>query len=409
MIKKVVSKLLFIIIILALAYSSFFQLPTVEAAQNYTLGYYEQKLAQAKKEAQDNNNAINKTENEISSSKNQIERLKKETLALVDEVNKLTEEIEKYEGHIKDKLKESKGILEYMQVTSGHNVYLDYVFKADSITDLINRNYAIKEIIAYNEKVIAEMEQLIEDNTKRQDEIEKRKVKISNTESQLEKNIVSLGAKKESLEAGGVDIEKEIKIYQEQVNMYKKLGCKTNDVIGVDCAVVGGTGIFRRPTTTGYITQEQYHVSDSKQHRAVDIGSKNGKKEKIYPIADGIITAIYSDTYGALTVAIEHYNINDKKHYTSLYVHLSSYAPGIKVGQKITSNEYIGYMGNTGYSFGTHLHLEVYPCRLYNSSDSNCYHWKDYVKYAYRLIDKGYKIRNLITFPKGTYNSWSSR
>ena len=379
------------------------------AANKETLGYYEEKLAQAKQEAKNNLNAINKTESEINYSRNQIEKLKNETLALTNEIKVLTEEIEKYQFEIKDKLSESKQIIEYMQMSNGKNVYIDYVFKADSITELINRSFVVQEIVDYNNKVISNLKQIIKDNSKRQEEIDSRKLKIASTEKQLEENIVSLGEKKESLSAGGVSIEKEIEIYEKQVNYYKNLGCKTNDVIGVDCAVAGaGTGVFRRPTVTGYVTQEMYY-KPSYSHRAVDIGSKNGRKEKIYPIADGVITSIYRDNYGALCVTIEHYNINDRKYYTSLYVHMSSYAPGIYVGQKITSNQYIGYMGDTGYAFGVHLHMEVFPCRLYNSSDKNCYRWSVYDSYAKKLMKNGYNVRNLITFPKGTYNSWSSR
>lgn len=410
MMKKIFKKSIIILLVVYLFAGSFFQVEKTEAAKEGTLGYYEEKLAQAKSDAAANKSALNKTESEITAAQNRIQSLKNETLALTEEVKKLTEEIEKNQFEITDKLSESKQIIEYMQLSSGHNVYLDYVFKADSITDLINRGYVVKEIVAYNEKVIEEMKQIIKDNEKRQVEIDERKVKIAETEKQLESSIVSLGEKKESLTSGGVDIEKEIKIYQEQVNYYKKLGCKSNDVIGKDCAVSGsgGTGVFRRPTVTGYITQEQYY-SASYTHRAVDIGSKNGRGEKIYPIADGRISAIYRDNYGALCVTIEHYNVLDKKYYTSLYAHMSSYAPGIYVGQNITSNQYIGYMGDTGKAYGVHLHMEVIPCRLYNAADKNCRTWSMYDSYAKQVLRNGFNLRNLISFPKGTYNSWSSR
>lgn len=407
MIKNIAKKTLVTTFVIMLVIP-LFQPIMPEAANKNTLGYYEEKLAQYKKEMQDNKNAINKTQDEISYSQNQIERLKNETLSLTNEVKQLNEEIDKYKENIKDKLVESKQILEYMQVSDGRNVYLDYVFKADSVTDLINRSQVVKEIVDYNSKVVSELEQMISDNEKRQEEIDKRKVKISQTESELEDNIVSLGEKKESLSAGGVNIEKQIKIYDDLVTMYKKKGCKTNDVIGVDCAVTGGSSVFRRPTTTGYVTQEAYY-KPSYSHRALDVGSKNGRKEKIYPIADGTIIAKYYDNYGALCLAIEHYNLKDGKYYTSLYVHMSSYAPGLYVGKKVTSEQYIGYMGDTGYAFGVHLHMEVFPCRLYNPSDSNCYKWSVYDAYAKRLLRNGYNPRNLISFPKGTYNSWSSR
>ena len=378
------------------------------AANKNTLGYYEEQLAKAKKEMEDNKNAINKTQGEINSSQAQIDKLKQETIDLVDEVKKLNDEIDEYNNKVKDKLLESKQLLEYLQLSNGTNVYLEYVFKADSVTELINRNYIVKEIVAYNEKTVDELKQMVKDNEKREEEIEKRKVEITKKEDELQNSIVTLGEKKESLTAGGVGIEQQIKINQEYVDMYKKLGCKSNDIIGVDCAVQGGTGVFRRPTQTGYITQEAYYGA-SYSHRAVDIGSKNGRREKIYPIADGTITSIYKDSYGALCLTIEHYNLRDGKYYTSLYVHMSSYAPGLYVGKKITSNEYIGYMGDTGYAFGVHLHMEVFPCRLYNPSDSNCYKWSVYDAFAKKMLKNGYNPRDLISFPKGKYNAWSTR
>lgn len=404
---KVFSKLLVLLLVASLLLPTF-KINEADAANKNTLGYFEEQLAKYKKEAEDNKNAINKTASEIASTEQRIKDLKAEAISLSKEVSQLNEEIEIHKESIQDKLAESKQILEYMQISSGKNVYLDYVFKADSITDMINRSYVIKEIVDYNTKVIQELEQIINDNKKREEEIEKRKVTISQKEAELEKNVVSLGEKKESLSEGGVGIADQIKIYEAQVKMYKDLGCKSNDIIGVDCAVQGGTTVFRRPTVTGYITQESYY-KPSYTHRAVDIGSYNRKKEKIYPIADGTITAIYDDDYGALTVAIEHYNLRDGKYYTSLYVHLSSYAPGLKVGKKITSNQYIGYMGETGKAYGVHLHLEVFPCKLYNHSDPNCYSWAAWDNYGKKLIKNGYNVRNLISFPRGTYNPWYSR
>ncbi len=405
---KIVKNIVLVLLLIGLFIPMFIP-GNVDAASNRTLGYYEQMVAKYKKEYEDNQKAINKTQSEINSTKNRIESLKNETLSLSKEIVKLNEEIASYKEEIKDKLTESKQILEFMQISSGRNVYLDYVFKANSVTDLINRSYVVKEIIDYNTRVINDMEQIIKDNEKRQEEIDKRQAIISNKEVELANNVVSLGEKKESLQSGGVDTAKQIKIYEETVAMYKKQGCKTNDVIGVDCAVQGGTGIFRRPTKTGYVTQESYFKNASKFHRALDIGSKNGRKEKIYPIADGKITSIYEDKWHALCLVIQHYNVKDGKYYSSLYVHMSSYAPGLKVGMNITSDQYIGYMGDTGKAYGVHLHLEVFPCRLYDPTDKNCYKWSAYDSFAQNLLKQGYGPRKLISFPKGTYNSWSSR
>ena len=102
-----------------------------------------------------------------------------------------------------------------------------------------------------------------------------------------------------------------------------------------------------------------------------------------------------------MTLTIEHKTANGK-YYSSLYTHLSKYAPGLYVGKQVGVNDYIGYMGDSGYAMGPHLHLEIAPCRIFNPSDSNCGSWNKYTAYVKKIYSNGsFKgPRDLIYFPK---------
>lgn len=156
---------------------------------------------------------------------------------------------------------------------------------------------------------------------------------------------------------------------------------------------------WRLPTEQGYITQYERYG-----HTSLDITSSRGTNERIYPVADGVISSIFYDNYGAKIVTVNHYI--DGKHYSSQYVHLSWYAPDIYVGKKVTTDDCLGGMGATGYATGIHLHLTVLDCNLYDSNDPNCSNINAYYEYGRRRFNQGYYgLRNMMNVP----HSWYSR
>lgn len=400
--------------VLIVALSILIIIPT--NAKATTLRDYENKVTKYQNELNAAKAAIKKTESQIASTKTEISNIKKESSDLEEEIEHMHDEVDNGNEEIKKKSLEIKDFYAYYQMSDGENAYLEYAFQADNMTDFIYRMAVVEQMTEYNNQVIKELQQMIERNKKREVEIGKKQVSLDAKKKVMEGKVVSLGEQKESLQEGGVDSQKQLKIYQDIVASYKKQGCKSNDVIGVDCAKTGSAGIFRRPTKVGMITSE-FGSRWGSLHRGVDISSPNKKKEKIYPVANGTITAKYHDTNGALVLMIEHYDSKSKKWYTSDYCHMSSYAPGLYVGKYVTSDQYIGYMGNTGYVLprptkakpdnGTHLHMEIAQCRVYK--DSKCGTWSKYTSFMASQARNGFKgPRALINFPKsGT--KWTSR
>lgn len=387
-------KILPIILVLSLLL-----IPTTNA-KAVTLKEYQDKLKQYQDEQKKNNNELNQTNGEISSSNKEIENIKAELKQMTQEIEQMQLDSIEYQNQITDKEIESKEILEYYQLSQGENLYLEYAFGAESITDLVYRLSIVEQLIEYNENTVNTLNDMIEANNQREIELKEKEEEMNKRQAELTNKISQLNSVKASLNENSVSVAQQIKIYQELVNSYVKLGCQPNDVIGVDCAKENNAGEWKRPITSGYVTSE-FGYRWGSLHRAIDVSNKSPYSTKIYPVANGRIVAKYKDYYGALTVVIEHKTASGK-YYSSLYTHMSKYNPNIYVGMNITTDTYIGYMGETGYAYGPHLHLEIAPCRLYNQYDSNCSSWNKYVSYMQRIYSNGsFKgPRSLIYFPK---------
>ena len=86
-------------------------------------------------------------------------------------------------------------------------------------------------------------------------------------------------------------------------------------------------------------------------HKGLDISNNTGTK--IYAAGNGVVKeSKYSYSYGNY-VLIEH-----KNGFMTRYAHLSKRL--VKQGQEVSQGELIGLMGNTGTSYGSHLHYEIY-------------------------------------------------
>ena len=156
---------------------------------------------------------------------------------------------------------------------------------------------------------------------------------------------------------------------------------------------------WRLPTEQGYITQRTHY-----NHIALDITSARGTNQRIYPVAEGVVTSIFHDNYGAKIVTVNHY-INGN-YYTSQYVHLSWFAPGLHVGQEVTTDTVLGGMGATGIATGIHLHITVLDCNLYAYNDPNCATLNQFYNYGRIRVSQGFRGLDSVM---GVPYSWYSR
>jgi len=87
-------------------------------------------------------------------------------------------------------------------------------------------------------------------------------------------------------------------------------------------------------------------------HHGIDLDEVLGAP--VYPLMDGRVEAVFYNrfSYG------NHVLINHGSGFKSLYAHLSKII--VLPGDEVDKNTVIGTVGSTGWSTGSHLHLEVY-------------------------------------------------
>ncbi len=89
-------------------------------------------------------------------------------------------------------------------------------------------------------------------------------------------------------------------------------------------------------------------------HFGVDYAAPTGTP--VYSIGDGIVqTRAYQAGGGGNFIKIKHNSV-----YTTTYMHLSKFAPGIQVGSRVKQGELIGFVGSTGLASGPHLDFRVF-------------------------------------------------
>ena len=99
-------------------------------------------------------------------------------------------------------------------------------------------------------------------------------------------------------------------------------------------------------------------------HDGVDLVNTNSKGDHIlgWEVAHsaGTVVGYRNNCTGFEKGSYGNYvKIKHDDGYYTLYGHMAYNTVKVKIGDKVKKGQVLGYMGNTGYSFGGHLHFEV--------------------------------------------------
>lgn len=403
--KKWMKNSLSIIFIACLLVSNFY-IPKVEAK---TLGDIKEELRKFKEDYENNKLQQDLTQEEINKIKNKITQIRDNIESIEKNIYNLEIEIEQLNNDIAEKEKEIESILAFYQISNGESAYLEYAFGAQDFTDFIYRIAVSEQLTSYNNELVEQYKQDIENSKKKSQELADKKVTLKQEQTSLQNELEKIQLELEKLSDDAMSIEDQIKAAESEIKVYTDKGCKDNeDIETCGRSILPPDTTFWRPLKVGQLTGWAGNridpINGSKSfHHGLDMSNSgaNYTDYPVYSIANGLVVYVVTSTSygcGGKKVFIQH-NVNGSI-YTSAYWHLRSV--NVKEGQTVTKETQIGIMGGNpatetwdNCTTGAHLHLEL-SSKTFSGSIT-----------AYRtgFIKPNYKIN----FPGDLYVKWTDR
>jgi murein DD-endopeptidase MepM/ murein hydrolase activator NlpD len=110
------------------------------------------------------------------------------------------------------------------------------------------------------------------------------------------------------------------------------------------------------PTTDGFGPRD-INISGIAFHNGVDFTPGDGSP--IYAIADGVVS-LHVEEYGGLGNHVIISHVINGQNIDSVYGHMQSGSSPLVVGDAVKVGDFIGLVGDTGTSYGSHLHFELH-------------------------------------------------
>lgn len=336
---------------------------------------------------------LEKIDKVITTTKSEIKDKEQSVKVTKEEISKLQSQIKEIQIRIDQRQEILDERMRSLQKSGGNISYLDVIFGAESFGDLVQRINAVGTIMKADKDIMLEQKEDLEtvDNKKnkiatKKDDLEKDLERLKKINKNLNKKVsdknklvVTLKKQQHDEEQDVLSLEEQEQLLEEQEKAMKALlnaPSKNNNNGGTSSANLPAvsSGNFTRPAD-GYISSGfGYRSFDNEMHPGIDIVKKG--TVPIVAAANGVVIRAYkSSSYG--NVVFMSHNV-DGKVFTTVYAHMNSY--NVSAGQTVSKGQQIGIMGNTGESFGQHLHFELHAGQ-WNQSKSNAVDPEKYINF----------------------------
>lgn len=356
--KKIISTVLVLILLQAYVYSIF-------AASTSSLNDQKSDLQQKVNDAEEEKSKLKEQLDEqlqaISDLDLSISNVEEEISKLSAQISELETNIEEKQKEIEQKQKEYTENEELLQdrlvatYENGSTSFLDILLGSSGIMDFLSNYYNISQLIQCDEellesiekdkKEIEEAKQTLEEEKSQIEELKKeqetKKNSLSLKKAERQQKASSLNAEQKAVQADIDSYNAQIKQVDEQIRKILEQANKNSSGIKFD-------GSFIWPCNNKIITST-VKQRWGRWHKGIDIGARY---ESVYAAASGYAYKLENPGGYGHYIMIVH-----GSGFITLYGHLDSF--NISNGQYVSQGQVIATSGNSGGSFGAHLHFEI--------------------------------------------------
>ena len=190
-----------------------------------TLRDEKNELAEMQSKAATNNRLTNESKAKIDAKRNAIVQANNTISNNEVKVENAKAKVAESQEQIKVKTEEMRDIINMIQYTNFNSgeAYFDYIFSSDSITDMMERQAVITQIVDYTQEQLDTLNGLIKTNEDLQVQLTKDNITLTNSIATYEKQVEELEAYIEKLASIGMDYQEQIKAKQKR-RFYYPLG-----------------------------------------------------------------------------------------------------------------------------------------------------------------------------------------
>lgn len=306
-----------------------------------------------------------------------MENAEKKLTAKQTEIQKAEEDLVQAKINEDNQYQSMKKRIKFMY-ENGSSQMIEVLISSEDIGDFLNKAEYVSQISSYDRDMLTEFQSVVKDVEKKEAALQTEYTELESLQNQLISKQNEVQTTLDNTNVQLADLEQQIgenattlknliaqaeaeRIKQEQAAAAAQQSANNNSGGGGGGSssyvppssgnVVSGNGQFTNPCPGAYISSTfGYRDFDGAFHKGLDLAAAVGTPTYAAD-AGTVVIAGWSDSAGNWVV------INHGNGLVTKYMHHSALA--VSAGQYVQKGQQIGYVGNTGNSFGAHLHFQV--------------------------------------------------